>query len=351
MDKCSAELIALIIEYACANDLGTTARRLGLVSKYFRAIAEPLEFRALVIAGPERLKTTFSRLERARTVLSTESKSGWDRVGVRHLFICEYNAEHTLGLDAPDNDLGRLEFGLRTLYVDHATEYWKLVNTLLLGVSETLVTLTVLQITPGTGRRACASLSGVHLPRLKYLTFKQTPKPFDYAMAENPFASTTAPSLQKLYVIAPLFIPSMHGLHAASAHLRPHPLLVDMHSRFGALTHLVICGGGVRDIEVLLKIICGFVNDDTESVSACIASRRLPGRLVSAIFKWGRMPKFLLGTMVQEYNQRTNDFNNAIKDLCIDGLDVHPPTPRHPVKGESEFEVLLAEWEETALGR
>ncbi|KAI5120878.1 hypothetical protein M0805_008250 [Coniferiporia weirii] len=66
MDKCSTDLIILIVEHACASDTGKTARSLGLVSKYFRALAKPLEFRALVIAGPEQLKRTTVGIERAR---------------------------------------------------------------------------------------------------------------------------------------------------------------------------------------------------------------------------------------------------------------------------------------------
>ncbi|KAI5115058.1 hypothetical protein M0805_008788, partial [Coniferiporia weirii] len=91
MEKCSVEIVTSILECACAGDLGSTARSLSLVSKYFRAIAEPLEFRALVIAGPDQLDATLARIEKARSV-GTEVK-------IKHLFICDLETERALMMD------------------------------------------------------------------------------------------------------------------------------------------------------------------------------------------------------------------------------------------------------------
>ncbi|KAI5122683.1 hypothetical protein M0805_009736 [Coniferiporia weirii] len=97
MDKCSTELIALFVERACASDCGETERSLGLVSKYFRSIAEPLELRVLVVSGLDQLKATLARLEKARESRSLKNgPDGKNEVEIQHrdLFINEYELEH-----------------------------------------------------------------------------------------------------------------------------------------------------------------------------------------------------------------------------------------------------------------
>ncbi|KAI5122699.1 hypothetical protein M0805_009752 [Coniferiporia weirii] len=152
MDKCSTELIALFVERACASDCGETARSLGLVSKYFRSIAEPLEFRALVVSGLDQLKATLARLEKARESCSLRNgPDGKNEVDVQHLFISEYKSEHAAAILLYTTD--RSQFvtprdavaGIRDHYDEYRMEFWESVTTLVRSVNTTLTTLTALQ--------------------------------------------------------------------------------------------------------------------------------------------------------------------------------------------------------------
>lgn len=90
MDKCSTELLTLICERACADNFGHTARSLGIVPKYFRAIAEPIELRTLIISGMEQLRGVLAKVERTRASIPDI------QVEVQHLFISELKMEHAL---------------------------------------------------------------------------------------------------------------------------------------------------------------------------------------------------------------------------------------------------------------
>ncbi|KAI5122707.1 hypothetical protein M0805_009760 [Coniferiporia weirii] len=183
MDKCSTDVAILIVDYACASDFGNTARRLGLVSKYLRTIAEPLEFRTLVIAGPDQLRRVLARLK-----------------------SIDLKMEHVLALEAAPVDRyfwGTDEgFEVRQAYYrNHGHNFWSSSSALVRSASATLITLTALQGVPAelSEENPSKFFSGAHLPRLKALTLKQTTR------ITNPeaglFVPPTAPSLRRLHLI------------------------------------------------------------------------------------------------------------------------------------------------------
>ncbi|KAI5116022.1 hypothetical protein M0805_002259 [Coniferiporia weirii] len=337
MEKCSVEVVTSILECACAGDLGSTARSLGLASKYFRAIAEPVEFRALVIAGPDQLDATRARIEKARSV-GTEVK-------IKHLFICDLETERALMMDtyrepSPEND----ESDESDKETGHSTEcysqLWERACALIQSARETLTTITALQQIPSREMSSLHTLSGIHLPRLKTLTLKHT-----YYVEDNSFISLTAPLLQSLNLIAPPSTWKRTRNIQAALPFRLHPLLANMHSRFGALTNLVIRGGdvGVKDADMLVRVLCGSTDGLVESVSKCMSSRRLPGRLVSAAVIMGREPNIRCGRVRSLYRRRVHNFVKGVEALDLDGLGVCPPTPTCAEIGKREYEVLLAE--------
>ncbi|KAI5120869.1 hypothetical protein M0805_008241 [Coniferiporia weirii] len=363
MDKCSAELIALIIERACASDLGRTARNLGLVSKYFRALAEPLELRTLVIAGPEQLRKTLAKVEKARL---TRSSDGLHRTGVdvRHLFVSELKPEHALVVDT---SLGSIDIWetpkgkeVWLYYIEYISEFWESISTLIRDVSTTLGTLTVIQSwdLPASrshrGNIVLKALSGVQFPQLKSLTLKSVPRYLTYKEENDSFVPPMLLSLQKLHVIAaPFEVEKVYDeenygrISRLCLHL--HPLLKEMHSRSSRLTHLVICGAGAFDVGTLAGVLSGSFDGVAESSSTLIVDRRLPGRLASAILQQGSMPNFLFQLGRAQYMADVTKFINTVNALCIDGLEAYPPTPKDPGEGNSQYEVLLAEWTKCAL--
>ncbi|KAI5120866.1 hypothetical protein M0805_008238 [Coniferiporia weirii] len=364
MNKCSAELIALIVEHACASDPGKTARSLGLVSKYFRALAEPLELRALVVAGPEQLNKTIAKVERARL---THSSSGSDGAGVdvRHLFVSELKPEHASAMDTSRGN--GIFWGTPAgqeawlYYCEHIAGFWESVSTLIHDVSTTLVTLAVIQVwnrapTQHFGLEFKA-LSGVHLPQLKSLTLKNTWKDETYIEEINAFIPPTLPSLQRLQIIArPFEIEYVYDDDAGDYYgqeptlrLHLHPLLKGMHLRSDKLTHLVICDAGTFDIETLASILSGSTVDFAESARTWMEDRRLPGRLVSAELLQGDMPKFRFEGERVQHVKRITSFTDTVNALCIHGLEAYPPTLEDPREGANQYEALLAEWMGRAL--
>ncbi|KAI5122685.1 hypothetical protein M0805_009738 [Coniferiporia weirii] len=346
MDKCSTELITLFVERACASDCGETARSLGLVSKYFRSIAEPLEFRVLVVSGLDQLKATLARLEKARERRSLKSgPDGKDEVDVQHLFISEYNSEHAAGLRYSISD--RVDHSQHTLrirdhYNEHRMEFWESVTTLVRNVSTTLTTLTALQQS-GTfelGRHALGFLSGVHLAQLKVLTLKQRTTGGSSAKCDDAdFVPPTAPLLQRLCINALL---CAVGIDSPTMHSYLHPLLVDVHSHLGALTHMCIhdpflC---IMGVETIIRVICGSSGNLTEPVLTCIRSRRLPGKLVSAT----------LHQAFSEHDDYTRTvYVPGIKDFGIAGLEVNLLTQEYIEEREWGYKALLAKWKGHAL--
>ncbi|KAI5122691.1 hypothetical protein M0805_009744 [Coniferiporia weirii] len=334
MDKCSAELITLIFEEACASDLGKTARSLALVSKGFRAFAEPLEFCALAISGRVQLEKTFSRLKKV------QEDSGRAEVDVRHLFVCEFKpgTQETVEADM-------------LLHAKRRIEFWESVAALVRSISMTLITFSVMQCSPPSEKHLMCFLSGMYLPHLKVLVLKQSTfgGSSHTACDDSNFIPPLLPSLRRLHINALLYDKSSVWPYL-------HPLLVDMHSRFHTLTHLVVCGPRlqINDIGMVIKIICGCIDDAAEPVLTCTANRRLPGNLVSAIIH--QHTTIENNDLSSRYMAIARSFINAVDALSIDGLQVRSLSPVEFISLESfeggewwGYKELLSEWMEQAL--
>ncbi|KAI5120874.1 hypothetical protein M0805_008246 [Coniferiporia weirii] len=321
MDSCPAELIALILEHMPLVDLEKTARNLGLVSKYYRKVAKPFEFRALVIIGSEQLKTTLGRIEMEQV----EREDG-AIIDVRHLFICEMEQDIDIGIDTggPDN--------LSVESMDEVKKYWATIGKcrdyanelreyaaiLIRNVHTTLVTLSIIQRFRkfSCGFEGPSIISGLYFPRLENLIFEHNADISDFD-----FVRPTAPLLRRIHLSA--F--RMHNLLGAlglrnlpeirDGTLLLHPLLMNMHTRFKALTHLVLCGGGLDSVDDLLAVLCGSVNGAKDFKSMLPTNRGLPGRLVHAVLKpW-----------YQHDREGVLRFCKDARALCIDGLEVRAP--------------------------
>ncbi|KAI5119618.1 hypothetical protein M0805_007882 [Coniferiporia weirii] len=343
MDKCPTELVSLIVKDACASDLGKTARIVGLVSKRLRAFTEPLEFRALVIAGPEQLKATLARLDKVQETQRSVSSYAVS-IGVRHIFICDLKSAHALAVDPLYGDA---QCGFPgTPEGQKAISYYR-------DVSATLVTLTTVKymrrLTKAPiwdNHRALNMLSGLDLPRLESFTLGEDREPGE----DHQFVPPVAPSLQRLHFVAPL-----RGLRIGKEQTRQlHPLLVGMHSRFGALAHLTICVFGMRiSVETLMATLSGSVRHVAEPASASTPTvgRQLPGKLISAAVQvripvgYGVSQNWLLKQCMQNADRCID----TMRGFCIRGMEVLPPPPPCPVEGNREYEVLLANWEERAF--
>ncbi|KAI5122698.1 hypothetical protein M0805_009751 [Coniferiporia weirii] len=370
MEKCAPELVALIVEHACTGDLGKTARSLRLVSKDFYSFAEPLEFRALAIIGLDQLKATITRLERVKGSDSLQhGLDGKAEVDVQHLFICEYIPEDVT--DNPhDAELFRFNYSSTSSSlisdemrrIEYRCEFWNLVTTLVSSVSATLKTLTMLQHWSADLREhSCCVLSGLNLPCLEVLTLRQSSNDSVRYRAYDSvnFILPEAPSLQRLHINALLYDVESDGPPFL------HPLLEGMHSRFGKLSHLIICGPSIMTVEELVSVLCGWGDEAAESILACAANRRLPGNLVSATVHRYSVIESTNGyfifrcdmTETQDSMKGTaKSFVDAVDALCIDGLEArlintaYPPYGEHVEDGEWSFKALLAEWKVGALG-
>ncbi|KAI5122708.1 hypothetical protein M0805_009761 [Coniferiporia weirii] len=356
MDKCSTDVAILILNYACASDPGSTARKLGLVSKYFRTIAEPFEFRTLVINGSDQLSRVLARLKRMQEARLSGSMSGGAGVNIQHLFISDLKMEHALALDtAPTSPEERLcefwdtdeGFEASQYYQNHGHNFWNSSSALVRSAGATLITITALQGMQGIPlemENPSDIFSGAHLPRLKALTLKQNTGFTKPGAGGNHFVPPTAPSLRRLHLIGVVFETMRNGV-------RLHPLLEDMHSRYGALTHLIIDDWSPYDsVDTFVKVIHGSVGGTPDSSGpANITNHQLPGKLVSTVLQLDRSLAFRCDRGKQSYEKKIGNLINDVKALGIDGLEVHLPTPRYPEEGNKEYELLLAEWKSRAL--
>ncbi|KAI5120875.1 hypothetical protein M0805_008247 [Coniferiporia weirii] len=317
MDSCPAELIALILEHMPLVDLGKTARSLGLVSKYYRRVAKPFEFRALVIIGGEQLKATLGKIE---TELVERAV-----IDVRHLFVYEVELDIELDMEDLDNLPGMSVNGRWATLIKNGDKYRLYANefrtrttALTRNVRTTLITLSITQrfrksFCNFEGPRIISTLS---FPRLESLILEHSSdiSGFDFVLP-------TAPLLRRIHLSAYRIhnLPSDSSIIGLSdirdRTLRFHPLLGNMHSHFKALTHLVLCGGGIFSIDDLLAVLCGSINGAVEFKSTLPENPKLPGRLVHAVLK----PRY------QHCREGVLHFCKDARALCIDGLEVQAP--------------------------
>ncbi|KAI5120876.1 hypothetical protein M0805_008248 [Coniferiporia weirii] len=326
MDSCPAELIAHILEYMPVVHLGNTARSLGLVSKYYRRVAKPFEFRALVIIGSEQLKATFGKIE---TELVERAV-----IDVRHLFVCEEDPDMNLNVrifsdDSMDEEEETTYIKKVKEYIAYANEFRKYAAALVRDVHTTLVTLSITQCFRRTSSDFgdLRIISGLSFPCLENLILKHSA-----SISEFDFVRPTAPLLRRIHLNAPRVYYNTMRDHPdyEEENLWPHPLLVDMHSRFEALTHLVLFGGGMDYVDDLLEVLCGSDSDAMEFKSTISTNRRLPGRLVHAVMK-----------PLYSYDLRkTKNLCRDAEALYIDGLVIHEPQWQVGEFWEREDEIL-----------
>ena len=203
MNKCSVEIVALIFDFACDDAGGDTARRLGLVCKYFREIAKPLEFRFLSISGFLQLENVSTRLAKAMG----QSR----KLRIEHLLICDYNEKYALWSDSQV----KLDFGFPPLpvsraqtfegrlfasrYRDQNHKFWSLAHRLLFLASSTVKTLYLISFNVDSYKKCnpaefvyedgvLTALRGQDFPSLTSLTIKHAPEidPSLSALSDQP---------------------------------------------------------------------------------------------------------------------------------------------------------------------
>ncbi|KAL5518419.1 hypothetical protein ACEPAH_101 [Sanghuangporus vaninii] len=365
MDILPIELIALIVEYACFDDLGKTARQLGLVSKAFRVIAEPMELRAIAVSGLEHLQCVISKVERLRHVSRDryKRKRMSAKYGTKHLFICELTKEHALAVDtesersivrnlssvSPTLDTHKLEQDYRS----QTFEFWLLADKLIRSFSGTLETLSLvawenwLMSTSWASERegdpespqVLVTLCGASFPNLVSLTVVHNAASGTncFGRGNYHFIHPFMPLLRSLHIVTPTSLgayPSMPSSRVG------HPLLKEMHRNKPSLTHLILCHDWFPAEELVMMALFG---PDWPAVQN---SGRLPGNLQSIILRYGFMPRPRDFTV---YHQLAKNFVNIVRGHGIDGLEAELPEPRFPERGRRRYELLMSEWEDGAL--
>ncbi|KAL5534795.1 hypothetical protein ACEPAG_1259 [Sanghuangporus baumii] len=355
MDTCPTEVVTLIVECACSSDFGQTARSIGLVSKFFQAIAKPIELRTIAVAGLKQLQSAIERIRSLKVSHSSEV------VDVRHLFICELRGKHAIAADVefrniiddylPRSSFWRTRQGVRAeaSYRENSDEFWKLAGDLVKDASPNLETLFLLASENWLAQRgstfrsvnpkALGVLSGVTFPSLVSLTVNHDASVEIASFVENGslFQIPVTPSLRRLHIKSPIFLSRMYDRDQDTPE-EAHPLLDNVRSQESKIIHLVVCEDRMWTAERAMKTIFGVDWRDQ------LQTGTLPGELQSVILEQGIMPKFGCGTGFRNYKLWTQQFVDTIAGLNVDGLEAHFPTPIYPEAGKREYELLLSEW-------
>ncbi|KAL5534981.1 hypothetical protein ACEPAF_3072 [Sanghuangporus sanghuang] len=349
MDACPTEVVTLIVECACSSDIGQTARSIGLVSKFFRAIAKPIELRIIAVSGLKQLQGAVEMLHSLKA--SNSSKA----VDVRHLFICE--ATHAVAADyVPRSSFRHTRHGVLGDATDreNSDKFWKLAGALVRNANPKLQTLSLLTLVNWFAPRRSVSrhvnpkvlgvLSGVAFPNLESLTVNHDATTEFVCSGEDRtlLQSPITPSLRRLHIRSPIILSRMNDRDQDMPQ-EIHPLLVNAKREESKITRLIICEDRMWAAEHAMKTIFGV------DWRAQLRNRTLPGELQSVILEQGIMPKFGCGTGFRNYQLRTRQFVDTIVGLNIDGLEARLPTPVHPEAWKREYETLLSEWKEQIL--
>ncbi|KAL5518417.1 hypothetical protein ACEPAH_99 [Sanghuangporus vaninii] len=360
MNNCPTEVVTLIVECACSSDIGQTARNVGLVSKFFRAIAEPIELRTVAVAGLKQLQSAIERMRSLKVPHSSEV------VDVRHLFICELRSKHAIAADVefrsiiddylPRSSFWRTRQGVRAeaSYRKNSNEFWKLAGDLVRRTSSNLQTLFLLasdnwlaqrgSILRPVNPKALGVLSGVIFPSLVSLTVNHDASAEIAYFAENGslFQIPITPSLRRLHIKSPIFLSRMYD-RGQDTPQEAHPLLDNVKCEESKITHLIVCEDRMWTAERAMKTIFGV------DWRAQLRDGTLPGELRSVILEQGIMPNFGCGTGFRNYRLWTQQFVDTIAELNVDGLEARLPTPIYPEAGKREYELLLSEWKGITL--
>ena len=366
METCPTDVLTLICEEACHDDFGRTARSLGLVSKIFHTIAEPIELRTVRVFGINQLRNVIARLE--RTKYGYESYGTW----VQHLLISEITAEHALdvdtnyGNDMRGDDLRESFWRTDTAakaaasYQRHSDEFWRMASSLVRRSSSSLKTLYLLAFDnwicwdPYRSRpsepevpspKVLGALSGTTFPNLVSLMVNH--QAFSdlnwFHRNEKPFVVPKSPTLRRLYIRSPLVEASFHpsGHEASFSHV--HPLLELLRLDTNNITHLTVWPDWMRSPDEAIRQIFG---DDADVL---LRNKTLPKALRSVVLHQGISDIHYCGTGALQAYERNRAFVQSVEELGIHGLEACLPIPTYPKKGEREFELIMSRWESDVL--
>ncbi|KAL5495836.1 hypothetical protein ACEPAI_1300 [Sanghuangporus weigelae] len=349
MDACPTEVVSLIVKCACSSDFGQTARSIGLVSKFFQAIAKPIELRIIAVSGLKQLQGAVEMLHSLKASNSSEV------VDVRHLFICE--ATHAVAADyVPRSGYGHTRHGVLgdTTDRENSDKFWKLAGALVRNASPNLQTLSLLTLVNWSAPlrsvprpvnpKVLGVLSGVAFPNLESLTVSHDATTEFVCSGEDRtlLQSPITPSLRRLRIRSPIFLSRMN-YRDQNTPQEIHPLFVNAKRQESKITHLIICEDRMWTAERAMKTIFGV------DWRAQLQNGTLPGEFQSVILEQGIMPRFGCGTGFRNYQLRTQQFVDTVVGLNVNGLEARLPTPAHPEAWKREYETLLSEWKEQIL--
>ncbi|EJC99975.1 uncharacterized protein FOMMEDRAFT_170065 [Fomitiporia mediterranea MF3/22] len=358
------ELLSHTFKYACSDDFGETARRLGLVSKHFRAIAEPIELRTIKISGIEQLQWYFVRLEKLYGS-TTEPGSNKTPFYVEHLFISELTAKHALAVDiaVPQGRIVSTYWGTeegritREFYNSHTVDFWNKASTLIKRAGPKLKTLCLISArlwdrpnrsykgTPDASPKVLGALNNATFPNLVFLAVNHNAVSESawFSGRDSSFQSPVLPSLRKLHVVSSVFLNGEKYEQVQCQ--RIHPVLATLITGTQEIQHLTICDCHLhmRSVEDILKGLFG------KQWEGSMKNRILPGKLQTIVLQHGTEPYYGCGTGLMGYRRQAQGFVTSVRGLRIGGLEAHLPVPRHPKLGRREYEELLAEWKEECL--
>lgn len=359
MNSIAVELIQIIFSYACADDHGKTARTLGLVSKGFREIAAPLEFRSLLIAGPQQLSRLLQRLEAPPTGHHFEGYTGHEREyrfdfeitkQIRHILICDVSSIHSLASDSctasPSSPSSfpsptRTDFwstpegqNASREYSDCSENFRTCIKSLLRCTSSTLQSLSILAY---SNPMVHSVLSGMDFPRLRYLAVKSRSSRIqsDYFSANASFfVHPTAPQLRQLHYDGPSWAREYRGMKMCFSFI--NPFIKDLSSRYPQLNHLVIKDQNLSDTDTLIQVLRGL---STNEYSQCAS---MTHRAKAFIIQMSPTNESDAG--FQQLVKHRELLTAAVERIPFKFLEVRVPTLASSPEGKGCFEAMLDEW-------
>ncbi|KAL5495844.1 hypothetical protein ACEPAI_1308 [Sanghuangporus weigelae] len=347
LENCPIELLELIVELACSDDdSGETAGQIGLVSKLFRTIAEPIELRYIAVSGLKQLKVVIARIDRTNAA-STPDGLQRRRIEVRRLFLSEIAKHHALPAESDYVACGfywpYVPGGTQLFhsYANDSAEFWREATAFIRRFSTSLESLSLLgsegwiYAVPSGGQshpKVLGALSGISFPNLTYLAVVHAHtldfEAFDKEGTE--FESPSTPSLRHLHIANPFYWEEPRRREII------HPLLLDMRRDRPELTNLIISDPNLEASE-LMRLLFG------EEWQTPSNRQALPGKLQSVIMQRSFMPRSPDGTSTYNWSEMVF---GCLDRFGIDGMKECPESPAPTEQGKWRYEMLLAEWKD-----
>ncbi|KAL5534811.1 hypothetical protein ACEPAG_1275 [Sanghuangporus baumii] len=327
MNKCPLEVVEFIVELACPDDAGKTARSIGLVSKHLRSIAEPIELRYIAVSGFKQLNGVIARSEKAR---EKEVRPGTRTIEVHHLFLTQLEEGCSLlrNMRWVCKSVGARKITDWKYCGATADEFWTLATNLIRDSRTTLRSLSLdtsnvyanrdLRFYEGTKLSEIFS-SGLPFSKLVSLTAEQLPT-LSHSNERIQFEAPIALLLRRLHVHSRVSVRK----RILSSAVFIHPLLVDVHHKYPELAFL-------------------FVSSQQLSYPGIVHSlfgksrRTLPGQLRSVVLQPGGR---VIAASVQR-RKNAEAFVESVHYCNIEGVKAH-----FPDQSQSQYELLMAEWKE-----